>query len=39
LRAQLCEAGIPAYPSVERAARALVHLHRYHTWFATEDLI
>ena len=33
LRAQLCEAGIPAYPSFERAARALVHLHRYHSRF------
>ena len=33
LRAQLCEAGIPAYPSFERAARALVHLHHYHTRF------
>ena len=33
LRAQLCEAGIPAYPSFERAARALVHLHHYHSRF------
>ena len=34
LRAQYSEAGIPAYPSLHRAARALVHLHRYHTRFA-----
>jgi len=30
LRAQFCRAGIPAYPSTRRAARALVRLHRYH---------
>ena len=30
LREQYCRAGIPAYPSVKRAARALVHLYRYH---------
>jgi acyl-CoA synthetase (NDP forming) len=30
LRAQYCRAGIPAYPSAERAARALRHLYRYH---------
>jgi acyl-CoA synthetase (NDP forming) len=32
LRARFCGAGIPAYPSMERAARALVHLHRYHSF-------
>jgi acyl-CoA synthetase (NDP forming) len=30
LRGRFCAAGIPAYPSTERAARALAHLHRYH---------
>ena len=30
LRAQFCKTGIPAYPSVQRAARALFHLCRYH---------
>jgi len=30
LRAQLCRAGLPAYPSVKRAARALMHLYRYY---------
>ena len=30
LRAQYCEAGIPAYPSVRRAAKALFHLYRYY---------
>jgi len=30
LRAEYCRNGIPAYPSVERAARALLHLYRYH---------
>jgi acyl-CoA synthetase (NDP forming) len=29
LRAQYCRAGIPAYPSARRAARALRHLSRY----------
>lgn len=33
LRARFCRAGIPAYPSLQRAARALVHLHRYHARF------
>jgi len=32
LRRQLCAAGIPAYPSAGRAARALVRLHRYHAF-------
>jgi acyl-CoA synthetase (NDP forming) len=32
LRRQFCEAGIPAYPSTRRAARALVRLHRYHAF-------
>ena len=31
LRKTFCQAGIPAYPSLERAARALVKLHRYHS--------
>ena len=31
LRAQYCRAGIPAYPSARRAARALYHLHRYYS--------
>jgi acyl-CoA synthetase (NDP forming) len=31
LRRQFCRAGFPAYPSTARAARALAHLHRYHT--------
>jgi acyl-CoA synthetase (NDP forming) len=30
LRAELCQAGIPAYPSLRRAARALSHLHGHH---------
>ncbi len=30
LRAQFCKAGIPAYPSARRAARALFHLCQYH---------
>jgi acyl-CoA synthetase (NDP forming) len=32
LRGQFCGAGIPAYPSTRRAARALVRLHRYHAF-------
>jgi acyl-CoA synthetase (NDP forming) len=32
LRGRFCGAGIPAYPSMERAARALLHLHRYHAF-------
>jgi acyl-CoA synthetase (NDP forming) len=32
LRGQLCRAGIPAFPSTRRAAKALVHLHRYHAF-------
>jgi acyl-CoA synthetase (NDP forming) len=31
LRSQLCTAGFPAYPSLERAARALAHLVDHHT--------
>jgi acyl-CoA synthetase (NDP forming) len=31
LRAQYCRAGIPAFPSARRAARALRHLYHYHT--------
>ncbi|MBW2053913.1 MAG: CoA-binding protein [Deltaproteobacteria bacterium] len=30
VRAQFCKAGIPAYPSITRAARALAHLYRYY---------
>lgn len=30
LMARLCRAGVPTFPSHERAARALVHLYRYH---------
>ncbi|MCP4750305.1 MAG: hypothetical protein GY866_05400 [Proteobacteria bacterium] len=30
MRAQFCRAGIPAYPSLDRAARALVHLYEYY---------
>jgi len=30
LRAQFCKNGIPAYPSAQRAARALFHLCQYH---------
>jgi acyl-CoA synthetase (NDP forming) len=30
LVARLCAAGIPAFPSHDRAARALAHLYRYH---------
>ncbi len=32
LRQRFCLAGIPAYPSVGRAARSLRHLHRYYAW-------
>ncbi len=30
LRTRFCRAGFPAYPSADRAARALGHLYRYH---------
>ena len=30
LRAEFCRAGIPVFPSMGRAARALSHLYRYH---------
>ncbi len=30
IRARFCRAGFPAYPSADRAARALGHLYRYH---------
>lgn len=36
VRTQFCFAGIPAYPSLERAARALVHLQRYHARFKSQ---
>ncbi len=32
LRQQFCLGGIPAYPSIGRAARALMHLYRYYDW-------
>jgi acyl-CoA synthetase (NDP forming) len=32
LRARFCRAGIPAYPSLKRAVRALSHLYRYHCY-------
>jgi len=38
LRAAFGRAGIPAYPSVKRAARALMHLYRYHSHVAGADL-
>ncbi len=31
LRARFCKSGIPAFPSVRRAARALFHLYRYYS--------
>ena len=30
LRAEFCSAGIPVYPTMRRAARALSHLYQYH---------
>ena len=33
LRVEFCRAKIPAYPSLQRAAKALIHLHRYHSHF------
>ena len=39
LRARFCEAGIPAYPSLDRAARALLHLYRYHSRLDTPPRI
>ena len=32
MRAQFCAAGIPAFPSAGRAARALHHLCNYYAW-------
>jgi acyl-CoA synthetase (NDP forming) len=32
MRSRLFQAGIPAYPSVKRAVRALMHLYRYHSF-------
>ena len=32
MRKAFCESGIPAYPSPERAARALSLYHRYHSF-------
>jgi acyl-CoA synthetase (NDP forming) len=37
-RVQFCEAGIPAYPSLQRAARALAHLHQYSLWVDAEKM-
>lgn len=34
LRGRFCKAGIPAYPSLERAVRALVHFQKYSRYFA-----
>jgi acetate---CoA ligase (ADP-forming) len=34
LRSRFCAAGIPAYPSFERAVRALVHFQEYQSRFA-----
>ncbi len=31
LRAEFCSSGIPVFPSMERAARALSHLYKYHS--------
>ncbi|MFH2133189.1 MAG: CoA-binding protein [bacterium] len=32
MRRRFCESGIPAYPTTERAARALAHLTAYHAY-------
>ena len=32
LQAALSKEKLPAYPSVQRAARALMHLYRYYAW-------
>ena len=32
VRGRFCSAGIPAYPSTQRAATALAHLQRYHSF-------
>ncbi len=32
LRSRFCKAGIPAYPTLQRAARALWHLQRYYAY-------
>ncbi|MBW2369148.1 MAG: CoA-binding protein [Deltaproteobacteria bacterium] len=37
IRHRFCKAGIPAYPSVRRAARALMHLYRYHQYKRKEN--
>jgi acyl-CoA synthetase (NDP forming) len=37
LIATYCKAGIPAYPSMQRAARALVHLYRYHAHLSSRE--
>jgi acyl-CoA synthetase (NDP forming) len=37
LRAELCQAGIPAYPSLRRAAWALAQLHAHHLHRGTAD--
>jgi len=38
LRARCCKAGIPAYPSMERASRALARLWHYYARFGMGDL-
>jgi acyl-CoA synthetase (NDP forming) len=35
MRVQFCRAGIPAYPSHDRAVRAMAHLQRYYARFGT----
>jgi len=37
LRTFFCQSGIPAFPSLERAARALFHLYRYHSRFSLPE--
>ncbi|MCK9273972.1 MAG: CoA-binding protein [Syntrophales bacterium] len=37
LRTRFCLSGIPAYPSFERAARALVHFQKYYLRFKAKD--
>jgi len=38
LQAGLSKEKLPAYPSVQRAARALMHLYRYHAWRSPRSL-
>lgn len=39
LQATLGREKLPAYPSVQRAARALMHLYRYHAWHMRSDAL